>query len=131
MAVNPGSAYYVHTGPEVPRHLCCILAVFDEPGISGTQCSFVTITSVKPGKPPDPACLLVKGDHPFIKKDSYANYREATVLFENRLLALIDVGTLVRHGSPFSDEVLRKLREGALKSEFARRDVKRSIELSS
>ena len=130
MTVNPGSAFYVHTGPEIPRHLCCILAVFEDPAISGAQCSLVTVTSVKPGKTPDPACLLVKGDHPFITKDSYANYREAAVMFVKRLEKLKRDGTFAEHKTMFSNDVLERLREGALKSDFAHGDLKKSIQLS-
>lgn len=95
--------------------------------MSRIQCSYVTISTVKTPRKFDRACILNKGDHPFIKHQSYAHYRFADIKFEKQIQELIKNGTFIQHQHPFSDEVLGRLRDGAMNSKFAARDVKESI----
>lgn len=131
MSIKAGDAYWIKIGPGVSSHRCCILAVFKDPAVAGVQCSFVTITSVQKHKVIDKACLLDKDDHgDFIHIPSFAYYKMANIKSERQILAMINQGELEKHETPFSEEVLKRLRDGALKSEFAKQDVKDSIKLS-
>jgi hypothetical protein len=56
-----------------------------------------SISSVVAGRPPDPACLLYAGDHPFIRHDSYVSYRFLRIESEAALLRGLQSGALVAH----------------------------------
>lgn len=43
------------------------------------QVLLLSVTSIKPGIPIDPACLLDVGDHDFIKHPSYVYYRKPRI----------------------------------------------------
>src|SRR5438094_2704490 len=59
--------------------------------------ALVNITSVKPGLPVDPTCLLAPGDHPFIRQESYVAYRHARIEDCTKLLRGVREGKLIPH----------------------------------
>lgn len=64
----------------------------------------------------DPACVLDIGDHPFINRPTWVNYRLARVTSINALSKLETNGGLTRR-EPLSAEVLRRIRIGAAESD--------------
>lgn len=64
----------------------------------------------------DPACVLDKGDHPFINRPTWVNYRMGRVTSMTSLRALEAVGKLSRH-EPLSWQTLRRIRVGAAESD--------------
>lgn len=55
----------------------------------------VPVSSVVEGIYHDPACLLGVGDHPFLKHDSYANYRRAIIEPIDSIVNGIGSGTVI------------------------------------
>lgn len=65
----------------------------------------------------DTACVLARGDHPFIKHDSCVNYQDSR-LAEAKTLAGALTAKLLLAREPMSADVLRRIRVGASASRF-------------
>jgi hypothetical protein len=65
----------------------------------------------------DPACVLEDGDHPFINRPTWVNYRRARITSIRALAALEANGELRRH-EPLSDRVLLLICKGAADSDL-------------
>ena len=62
------------------KHLYVILTnPKNDPATRLLSTLIVPICSIVDGKRHDPACLLGKGDHPFLRHDSYADYYRALI----------------------------------------------------
>lgn len=76
------------------NHLFILLTGPKQP--EGYTCNnnlLVPIGTVYPERPYDATCLLYVGDHPFIRHDSYVNYRMS------RIEATDKIDTMVRNGA--------------------------------
>ncbi len=91
------------------------------------QILMACVVSMKPGLIHDDACLLHAGDHPFIKHDSFIDYRftrlEAAAHVEDRVAD----GTFVAMDD-CSPELVRRIISGALKSRRLPREYKKLLE---
>lgn len=101
-------------------------AVFDGYG-SAPQVLMVSFTSVKQGVPPDDACLVSAGEHPFITRESFVYYREP------RMYPVADVQDRVnrqvwRPEEPCSQALLAKVMQGFWRSDRLPRGFKRMLE---
>lgn len=67
----------------------------------------VAISSVRPGKPIDPSCLLDVGDHPFIRHQSYVVYADARVYNAERVQQGVDAGDFQPHDTMSLDAFQR------------------------
>ena len=65
----------------------------------------------------DAACVLTKGDHPFIKRGSCVNYQDSK-LVEGLHLAGALASKLLLPREPVGASVLRRIRAGAIVSRF-------------
>ena len=63
----------------------------------------------------DPACIINKGEYPFVDHKSYIAYRETIVLTKDDLSLYIDSGRF-RKDVPASSELIERIRKSALKS---------------
>ena len=63
----------------------------------------------------DPACIINKGEHPFVDHKSYIAYRGTIVLTKDDLSLYIDSGRF-RKDVPASSELIERIRKSALKS---------------
>jgi len=65
----------------------------------------------------DQTTVLNTGDHEFIKRPTYVNYRMARIISEKDLLELVNSGIAIKR-TPMENGVLQRIREGVLKSPF-------------
>jgi hypothetical protein len=82
----------------------------------------VNIQSVR-GKKYDETVRLEPGDHDFIKRESYINYRLARIVSLSDLQALIDNG-VAKIMTPMEEEVISRICDGINRSPFSPREVK-------
>lgn len=73
------------------------------------------VTSIQQGRYYDNSCVLYRGDHPFIRHDSYVNYVNCKVYSAAALLRGIKDGKLIPRG-PMDDVVFARVLYGVLKS---------------
>lgn len=65
---------------------------------AGKKCVLmVSLSTIKPGMPHDPTCILYAGDHPFVKHNSYVAYQKARLEEANKLLRGVRNGQLAPH----------------------------------
>jgi hypothetical protein len=62
------------------------------------------------------ACVLKRGDHPWVRHDTCVNYGDSKVTTLAQLLAAKDGGAL-KVGEAVSSTLLKRMRDGALASE--------------
>lgn len=74
----------------------------------------------------DRACEIKAGEHEFVKHPSLAVFRKAKIVTVGDLTSWEARGNF-RVKQPASDQLVSKLREGALDSKFTPRDVKQAI----
>ncbi|HUT33365.1 MAG TPA: hypothetical protein VNE39_07810 [Planctomycetota bacterium] len=65
----------------------------------------------------DSACMLARGDHPFIKHDSCVNYQDSRLAEAQTLAGALAAKLLVAR-EPVSADVLQRIRIGATVSRF-------------
>ena len=83
----------------------------------------VSVTSVKPDFPHDPACVIRAGEHPFIKRDSYVYYREPRIESVAHVQNMVDSASWMSQ-APCSAELLERIRAGLLNSTRVPRHIK-------
>lgn len=120
-----GQCFLVPSGPNQHLHLFTIViepAILPERG-NHPQVISVNFTSVIQNVPHDKSCLVDSGDHPFIKHPSYVNYRGARCDSYEQIQKLINNGVFIEK-EPCSDELLKKIINGALASKMISREFK-------
>lgn len=65
----------------------------------------------------DRSCILNVGDHPFIKHESFVNYRRAKVISFIQLFNGINKGLLIKK-EDIGTDVLKRIQDGARKTKF-------------
>jgi len=112
-----GETYLIQSGPEF--HLFVVVTEEDAAGMH----ILVNVTSIDPDIVHDETCELDVGDHPFIKKPSYAAYEFAIERHKN----LVDRHAKLKVYKPHtnaSDALVSKICEGIKKSKFTPRGIK-------
>lgn len=104
----------VPSGPENDpdrKHLFILLTdpADDESGVKVVL--MVSLSSIKPGVPHDPACLLYPGDHPFVKRDSFVVYQKARIEEADKVLRGVKDGKLVPQ-DPMDSAVFARICKG-------------------
>lgn len=82
----------------------------------------VNLTSVRPGIKHDDTCEVSPGEHPFVKQESYVEYRHADILTAARISARVDDGTYTVH-SDISDALLQAFRDGVEDSDNVKQRI--------
>lgn len=77
----------------------------------------VNVTTIRPNIKHDPTCELKSGDHPFIKQDSYVEYRRAEIKAAAWLTKMVD-GFVYRPNTDVTDTLLQLIRDGFEDSPF-------------
>ncbi len=67
-----------------------LFAVMNDP-CAQHQCLIINVTSIKPNRYYDPACVLEVGDHPFIQHPSYVLYRMAETPLASHIGKMVDL----------------------------------------
>ena len=103
--VSPGKAFLLRNPNYPTEHLFIVIA------INKDEALLVNITS----NDVDQTCILGKGDHPFIKHQSYVNYKDAMLAKISLLKEYLKLspGKLQNDVSP---ALLLKIKEGAANS---------------
>ena len=110
MSFAAGDTFLNTPARGAPTHLWLIIS---DPELDPDQVLIVNVATWREGE--DASCRLGRGEHSFIKHDSYVNYYDAKVVSE---LTLRDLETkrLINWQSPLSTQLLAKVRKGALNS---------------
>lgn len=77
---------------------------------------FVSLSSVKAGVWHDQTCILEAGDHPFVTKKSWVDYRTTRIEEANKILHGVHKGLLVPKGT-MAQEVFLRVCEGVIYSD--------------
>ena len=101
--------------PDFDDHLW---AVISDPSIDSQNVVIVLFVSWT--KRYDQACVLRKGQHPFIKHDTCVQYPGAQVVTDSKLEEQLQTGKL-RPKSPLSQELLEQIRRSAEQSDIPSR----------
>jgi hypothetical protein len=104
-------AGYTFLLTQVDDHLWVILS---DPNQDPREILVVSITTWREGK--DPACMIERGEHPFVTHRSCLAYIEARVLSRDSFYTLKDGGYL-KLQEPVSNELLGRMREAAAKTQ--------------
>lgn len=77
----------------------------------------VFISSIKDGREYDDSCILDSGDAPFIARLSYVVYSKLYFADKDDIDNRLSIGS-IRYCGKISDDILRKVNDGAFKSEW-------------
>lgn len=79
---------------------------------AGKSCILmVSLSTVRPGMPHDPTCILYAGDHSFVKHDSYVVYQKARLEEADKVLRGVKNGQLVPQ-APMDGAVFARICKG-------------------
>lgn len=90
----------------------------------------VSISTLKPNLPYDPACKLFKGDHPFIKDDSYVQYRLARIETADKLIKGVNEGVF-KHKETLEGDIFARVCHGLGESRFTAPAILRFYEAAT
>lgn len=93
-----------------------LYAVITNP-CDGSQSLLVSFSSIKPGRFHDPSCLVQPGEHEFIIKPTYVEYRMARIMRCDHIAKCVDGWTFTPKG-PISDALLERIHNGVEQSDF-------------
>jgi hypothetical protein len=99
---------------EVPH----LFVVLNDPDSDG-QCLLVMVNSIKPHRPYDGACQLCVGDHAFIERDSYLNYRLAAPSPAGHIKKMVESGYYKKRDD-FAEDVFKRICDGLYASDETR-----------
>lgn len=86
----------------------------------------IGFTSVRSQVPYDDSCVVQAGEHPFIKHESYLNYRHARIERAQHIEAMLAQGVFIQK-EPCPEQLLEKVIQGALQSNRISREIKEII----
>lgn len=69
----------IPSGPPDDPNRKHLFACLTDPLGPGRDTLLVSISTLRRGEPHDPTCRLFPGDHPFVRWESYVNYRFARI----------------------------------------------------
>ena len=118
--MRPGDTFLLHDG------LTTFWVVITRPNAAGE----VAIVSLGPADArSDDADIIGPADHPDVSEDSTARYRSALYVPLSRLQTARQRG-LLDPMEPCSDQLLMRIQQGALESDFTEQGIQRAIEQS-
>lgn len=82
-------------------------------------CLVVMLTSIKAKRVYDPSCILMPGDHPFVKHGTYALFRMAEQIRAPHIANMVNKGLFTKREDA-SENLLAALCEGLQQSEETR-----------
>lgn len=128
-ACEQGACLLVPSGPAEFKHLFVLALGPKQLDGHGGQPNvvMVSVTSIKPDFPYDPACVIRAGEHPFITHDSYVYYRDPRVESVAHVQAMVDKAVWQGKES-CSPELLERIRVGLLASTRVPRHIKKLLE---
>lgn len=88
-----------------------LFVVMNDPTPKGGECLLLMLTSIKPKRPCDPACLLAAADHEFVKHETYICYRLAQITVDAHIANMV-AKNYYKPRSDFSGSVFERIRLG-------------------
>ncbi len=124
MPFSLGDTFLNKSSSGLSTHLWIVIS---EPTHSLEQVIIVNFTSCRDLKGEDHSCLLNNKEHPFVKHETYINYREARIVSICNLAKSEALGLLTRNESV--DEILLdKILKGAEASPFLKLEIRKILE---
>ena len=117
---KPGDCLLINSGP-VGKHLFVI--VLDTKVGGQHQIVSVPVCTARDYARVDDSCLIAPGEHPFVKADSFIQYRDTRIDPIGHLQKCVREGTFTPHTSA-SQELVDKIRAGLAGSKFVKRHIK-------
>jgi len=108
--------------PKPYQHLYVVIS---DPDLDPDNVVIVNFTSYDPDE--EDYCIVQGGEHPFLIHKSCVRYKDGRVSPVTALTHLIDSGTMTTH-KPLSKELLRRVQEGASKSDFLPEGCRKVLE---
>jgi len=91
MVFSPGDTFIKRPTSGIPSHLWIVVS---DPALDLEQVLIVNLTTSKPGSDVDPACVVLPGEHPFVRMESYVIYERANVTSTAHLSKAVGIGML-------------------------------------
>lgn len=121
------STILIPSGPgENQKHLFVLLT---DPIGPSEEILLVSLSSVKPSRPNDRTCLLYPGDHPFIQRDTFANYALARIETAGKLTAGVESQTMYPR-EMMDPGIFARICKGLIDSRFTVPKLKRFYQQS-
>lgn len=114
MAILAGNAFLIPSGPQDYLHLHIVCS---HGGGVPDQRVLVSISSIKDGKFFDPTCIVEAGEHTFVNKKSFVEYRHTQERSALKIVACINNGGYVPKAD-ISPDLLERVIKGFYKSDF-------------
>lgn len=100
------------------KHLFILLTnPYPHPESNIKSSLLVSLSTLKPHLPHDPACKLYTGDHPFIKHDSFVVYRSARIVTADKLINGVNQG-IFNHKETLDSDIFARVCHGLGESRF-------------
>ena len=124
MDISVGDTFFADYPKNDPHLLFVILDICDrEPNLF--MCAM--LSSWKDNSPYcDSACIVEKGEHPFVKHKSYIAYRETLILTHDEMNWLVENGKFQKK-EPASPGLIKRIIESAPKSRKIMPDIRNFI----
>lgn len=121
-----GGTVLIPTGPTDHLHFICCDPVFD--ARAGSEAVLmVNISSAHPSLQFDSTCVLSRGDHPYLVRDSFVYYRKAGIFRQDNVERSIIDGTFSTHAA-CAENVLQRILDGFGVSNEVRPVIRRFCE---
>ena len=88
----------IPSGPQsdlARKHLFVLLTDPHDDGDGVKRVLMASLSSVKPGVPHDPTCLIHPGDHPFVRQISFVLYQKARLEEAEKVLNGVKAGLFI------------------------------------
>lgn len=117
---KPGDCLLINSGP-IGKHL--FVLVLDTKLGGQHQIVSVPVCTVRECARIDDACLIQPGEHPFVKAESFVQYRDARVDPVEHIQRCVREGTFLPH-LPASEDLIDRIKQGLAGSRFVKRYIK-------
>jgi hypothetical protein len=116
--MNPGDTLIIdEPGTSLDSHLWIVIS---DPAENPEEVLLVNFTKYRADK--DQACIVERGDHPFISQKTCVEYRGAKMASAKELQTLLDSGQVSSH-KPASPQLLARIRAGVANSRMRNEHV--------
>lgn len=114
------------SGDDVLPHLWMVIS---DPQKSRNEVLIVNLTTVQ-GSNVDTTCIVRRGEHPFVSRDSFVYYAEARCTREADLEALL-IRKMLSESAILSAELLEKVTRGAVESPHTKKKYKELLRVQA
>lgn len=122
----PGESLFIESGP-IGKHLFLIVLNVKD----GNQQLVVSVPvcTVRDHAKIDLACVIQPGEHPFVKAESFVQYRDARIDPVSHMIRCVQERTFVPN-SPATNALFAKIKQGLKDSRFVKRHLKDLLDAS-